>query len=34
MFTKEHTLVDSYSIAYDDYNDENNIDSYIVEFAP
>jgi hypothetical protein len=63
MFTNEHTLEDSYSIAYDDYNDkydifslptiedktrydynmppifddygdENNIDSYIVEFAP
>jgi hypothetical protein len=63
MFTNEHTLEDSYSIAYDDYNDEydifsppaieektrydynmppffddygdeNNIDSYVVEFAP
>jgi hypothetical protein len=63
MFTNEHTLEDSYSIAYDDHNDEydifspptieektrydynmppifddygdeNNIDSYIVEFAP
>jgi hypothetical protein len=63
MFTNEHTLEDSYSIAYDDYNDEydifspptieektrydynmppifydcsdeNNIDSYIVGFAP
>jgi hypothetical protein len=63
MFTNEHTLEDSYYIAYDDYNDEydifspptieektrydynmppifddygdgNNIDSYIVEFAP
>jgi hypothetical protein len=63
MFTNEHILEDSYSIAYDDYNDEydifspptieektrydynmppifddygdeNNFDSYIVEFAP
>jgi hypothetical protein len=63
IFTNEHTLEDSYSIAYDDYNDEydifnspiieektrhdynmppifddygdeNNIDSYIVEFSP
>jgi hypothetical protein len=63
MFTTEHTLEDSYSIAYDDYNDEydifspptieeeisydyimppifddygdeNNDDSYFVEFAP
>jgi hypothetical protein len=25
MFTYEHTLEDSYSIAYDDYNDEYNI---------
>jgi hypothetical protein len=25
MFTKEHTLEDSYSIAYDDYNDEYDI---------
>jgi hypothetical protein len=63
MFTNEHTLEDSYSIAYDDYNDEydifspptieekirydynmppifddygdeNNVDSYFVEFSP
>jgi hypothetical protein len=63
MFTNEHTLEYSYSIAYDDYNDEydifsppaieektrydynmppifddygddNNVDSYFVEFAP
>jgi hypothetical protein len=44
MLKNEHTLEDSYSIAYDDYKDEydifddygddNNIDSYIVEFAP
>jgi hypothetical protein len=63
VFTNEHTLEDSYSIAYDDYNDEydifnpptieektrydynmppifddygdeNNIDSYFIEFAP
>jgi hypothetical protein len=25
MFTNEHALEDSYSIAYDDYNDEYNI---------
>jgi hypothetical protein len=25
MFTKVHTLEDSYSIAYDDYNDEYDI---------
>jgi hypothetical protein len=63
MFTNEDTLEDSYSIAYDDYNDEydifsspttkektrydynmppifddyideNNSDSYFVEFSP
>jgi hypothetical protein len=58
MFTNEHTLEDSYSIAYDDcdisvhlllrkisydynmppifddYGDENNNDSYFVEFTP
>jgi hypothetical protein len=42
MFTNEHTLEDTYSISYDysmppifdDYGDENNNDSYFVEFAP